>query len=67
MEIFKNISKWYKKFKECYENDPLKKCTYYKRHGCAHVDGYLCDVKTCNTLQEFKEYESLAKLIDSDL
>lgn len=27
--------------------DPVKHCMVYKTHGCAHVDGYLCDMRTC--------------------
>lgn len=27
--------------------DPLKHCKLYKAEGCAHVDGFLCDVDTC--------------------
>ncbi len=26
--------------------DPLKHCQY--AHNCSHVDGYLCDVNTCD-------------------
>lgn len=32
--------------------DPLKHCAIYKKEGCAHVDGPLCDVEHCNP--EFK-------------
>lgn len=28
--------------------DPVRHCQVYKHHGCSHVDGFLCDVKTCN-------------------
>lgn len=27
--------------------DPVKHCKVYKQHGCAHVDGHLCDMRTC--------------------
>ena len=28
--------------------DPVKVCKVYKTVGCAHVDGPLCNPKTCN-------------------
>ena len=28
--------------------DPVKHCLIYKAVGCAHVDGMLCNMKTCN-------------------
>ena len=27
--------------------DPIIHCPVYKTEGCAHVDGYLCEVETC--------------------
>lgn len=33
--------------------DPIVYCEYYKKHGCAHVDGYLCNIMNCSTLKEF--------------
>ncbi len=30
-----------------YTKDPLKHCSFYKKYGCSHVDGYLCNVETC--------------------
>lgn len=27
--------------------DPVKNCNVYKTVGCAHVDGMLCDMRTC--------------------
>lgn len=27
--------------------DPAKHCVTYKRYGCAHVDGYLCEFNNC--------------------
>ena len=34
-------------------NDPVKYCQVYKEIGCAHVDGYLCDMETCDIRQKF--------------
>ena len=28
--------------------DPVKHCKVYKANGCAHVDGFMCNMKTCN-------------------
>jgi hypothetical protein len=28
--------------------DPVHHCQVYKKVGCVHVDGFLCDMKTCN-------------------
>lgn len=32
------------------KNDPVFHCDIYKNEGCAHVDGVLCDMQTCNEL-----------------
>lgn len=34
--------------------DPVIVCDVYKREGCSHVDGYLCNPKTCNMLIKYK-------------
>jgi len=28
--------------------DPVKHCNVYKSVGCAHIDGMLCNMRTCN-------------------
>jgi len=28
--------------------DPTKHCLVYRSVGCAHVDGMLCNMRTCN-------------------
>lgn len=33
--------------------DPLKHCEIYKEQGCSHVDGFLCNVDTCEERIEF--------------
>lgn len=47
--------KWFKRFiKWCVNmraNDPVYSCKIYTQEGCSHVDGYLCDMKTCNILE----------------
>lgn len=37
------------------KDDPIKHCNVYKKEGCAHVDGPLCNMKTCEILSKFKE------------
>lgn len=38
IEIFSPWSKY----------DPVRHCKVYKTVGCAHVDGMLCNMKTCD-------------------
>lgn len=47
--------------------DPLKYCTYFKKYGCSHVDGYLCDILTCNIFIDFEKTLSRYKKIDKIL
>jgi len=35
-------------FKESVKNDPVYTCDTYLREGCSHVDGLLCNPKTCS-------------------
>lgn len=32
--------------------DPVRHCIVHKTEGCAHVDGYLCDMETCSILRK---------------
>jgi len=34
--------------------DPVYNCEVHKEIGCSHVDGMLCDMKTCDILQEYR-------------
>jgi hypothetical protein len=38
--------------KPSFKLDPVKTCEVYKKHGCSHVDGPLCDVETCTVTVE---------------
>jgi len=38
------IIRW---FKSIHANDPVHACHFYKKNGCSHVDGMLCDMDTC--------------------
>lgn len=33
--------------------DPVKHCKSYRDRGCAHVDGFLCDTRTCTILSTY--------------
>lgn len=35
--------------------DPVHDCKVYKQEGCSHIDGFLCDMKTCSLLKEFSK------------
>lgn len=52
MEWIKHVLDSWKKYRE---NDPVRSCDVYKTVGCAHVDGMLCDMKTCEILKKHKE------------
>lgn len=47
-------------------NDPVKSCKVYKRHGCSHIDGYLCNIKNCNILEKY-ELQELEQQLDISL
>lgn len=34
-------------------NDPVYSCRVHKEIGCAHIDGMLCDMKTCGILEQY--------------
>ena len=36
-------------------SDPVRHCDVYKTEGCSHVDGFLCDMETCDILQKWKK------------
>ena len=40
-----------------HEDDPVYRCDIYITDGCSHVDGMLCNMKTCNILKDYKELE----------
>lgn len=33
--------------------DPVRHCNVYRAEGCSHVDGFLCDMETCDILKNF--------------
>lgn len=34
--------------------DPVYHCSVFKNHGCSHVDGFLCNMETCDILKDYK-------------
>ncbi len=44
------------------ENDPVRSCDVHKTIGCSHVDGYLCDMKTCTILKDHKKESDDARI-----
>lgn len=38
----------FNKIKELFNSDPVYNCKVYTKIGCSHVDGLLCDFKTCS-------------------
>lgn len=42
------ISIWHKLTRQ--PDDPVRNCKVYKAVGCAHVDGMLCNMNTCDVV-----------------
>ena len=38
-----------------FSKDPLKHCEIYKDKTCCHVDGFLCNVDTCQELKDYRK------------
>jgi hypothetical protein len=36
-------------------SDPVRHCDVYKTEGCTHVDGFLCNMETCDILQKYRD------------
>ena len=45
----------------CLKNDPVKGCDVYKKEGCAHVDGFLCDYPGCSILKNYRNEQNKQK------
>lgn len=44
--------------------DPVTDCNVYKEKGCCHVDGLLCDFKTCSMRIDYEnKYKAILKLL----
>lgn len=60
-----------KKWNECRLNDPIYNCEVYKSEGCSHVDGFLCDMKTCdirvNHHDKLADIEKIREMISNEL
>ena len=45
--LTKRKGQWKVIYKRKVDLDPVKYCERYKKSGCVHVDGYLCNMETC--------------------
>lgn len=52
-------------------NDPVYSCEVYKSEGCSHIDGILCDMRTCNILinhhDKLADIEKIKNMISNEL
>jgi hypothetical protein len=48
-----DVQRMIENLEKALRNDPVKHCEVYKEIGCAHVDGYLCDMATCGIRENF--------------
>lgn len=45
-----------------FKDDPVYACKVYRKEGCSHVDGILCDYPNCSILKEYldnKRYKNI--------
>jgi hypothetical protein len=47
--------------------DPIKVCQLYKDDGCSHVDGVLCDTKTCSMRLDYNNLIEAFELLDTEV
>ena len=59
ISIIKTLKDWRNR-----TQDPVKHCMVYKAVGCAHVDGMLCNMKTCDIVVRIDLTPNTAKEID---
>lgn len=57
MSIIKVLKDWRKQ-------DPVRYCKVYRAVGCAHVDGMLCNMKTCDVVVHLALMPNVAKEVD---
>lgn len=56
---FDKIAKAYRVFRILVDRyngtspDPVFQCAVYRETSCAHVDGFLCDVRSCSMLKNY--------------
>jgi hypothetical protein len=60
MKLIEKVVIWYKTRKA---NDPVRSCKVHKEIGCAHVDGYLCDMGTCSIRSSYEGAIAIAPAI----
>ena len=49
--LFCRLINWVKQVRA---KDPVYSCEVYKKEGCSHVDGFLCDMEKCEILESYK-------------
>jgi len=62
MNLVRRLLNWFKDIRDCANNipvDPIHHCEIYRSHGCSHVDGFLCNVSTCDELHVFRKRHKL--------
>ena len=53
--MIKRLKKLWANYKRMREADPVFHCEFYKKNGCTHVDGYLCDMPSCEIRADYLE------------
>jgi hypothetical protein len=48
-----DVNRLIENLEKALRKDPVKHCEVYRGIGCTHVDGYLCDMRTCDIRQKF--------------
>ena len=59
MKIIQILRAWRKQ-----TQDPVKHCMIHRAVGCAHVDGMLCNMKTCDIVVRIDLTPNTAKEMD---
>ena len=59
MDPLKVVREWMRK-----SADPVKHCNVYRSVGCAHVDGMLCNMRTCDIVVNIQMTPSTLKEVN---
>ena len=59
MKITQILKDWRKR-----TQDPVKHCMIYRAVGCAHVDGMLCNMRTCDVVVGIDLTPNVAKEVE---
>jgi len=61
MNIINFIQSWHSD-----SDDPVRNCRVYRKLGCAHVDGMLCNLRTCDVVVHLEVSPSGMKEVSRD-